>query len=34
MDRIRATSNPVESVDGGFLVRDPAKNAICFTPLA
>src|SRR2546426_268595 len=33
-DRIRAANIPVESVDGGFLVRDPAKNAIRFMPLA
>jgi catechol 2,3-dioxygenase len=29
--RVRAADIPVESVDGGFLVRDPAGNAICFT---
>jgi len=28
--RVRAADIPVESVDGGFLVRDPAGNAICF----
>jgi catechol 2,3-dioxygenase len=31
LDRVRAANIPVESVDGGFLVRDPAKNAVCFT---
>jgi len=31
LDRIRAANIPVESVNGGFLVRDPAKNAVCFT---
>src|SRR5438445_5889727 len=34
LDRIRAAKIPVESVDGGFLVRDPAKNAIRFMTLA
>jgi catechol 2,3-dioxygenase len=29
--RVRAADIPIESVDGGFLVRDPAGNAICFT---
>jgi catechol 2,3-dioxygenase len=29
--RVRGAGIPVESVDGGFLVRDPAGNAICFT---
>jgi catechol 2,3-dioxygenase len=28
--RVRAAEIPIESVDGGFLVRDPAGNAICF----
>jgi catechol 2,3-dioxygenase len=28
--RVRGAGVPVESVDGGFLVRDPAGNAICF----
>jgi len=30
LDRVRAANIPVESVDGGFLIRDPAKNAVCF----
>ena len=29
--RVRAADIPIESVDGGFLVRDPAGNAICLT---
>jgi catechol 2,3-dioxygenase len=29
--RLRAAEIPIESVDGGFLVRDPSGNAICFT---
>jgi catechol 2,3-dioxygenase len=29
--RVRGANIPIESVDGGFLVRDPAGNAICFT---
>jgi catechol 2,3-dioxygenase len=29
--RVREADIPIESVDGGFLVRDPAGNAICFT---
>jgi catechol 2,3-dioxygenase len=28
--RVRAADVPIESVTGGFLVRDPAGNAICF----
>src|SRR5262249_8884685 len=28
--RVRGPDTPIESVDGGFLVRDPAGNAICF----
>jgi catechol 2,3-dioxygenase len=31
MLRVRAAEIPIESVDGGFLVRDPSGNAICFT---
>jgi catechol 2,3-dioxygenase len=31
LDRIRAANIPVESLDGGFLVRDPAQNAIGIT---
>ena len=31
LGRVRAADIPIESVDGGFLVRDPAGNAICFT---
>jgi catechol 2,3-dioxygenase len=30
MVRLRAAEIPIESVDGGFLVRDPSGNAICF----
>ena len=30
MARLRAADIPIESVDGGFLVRDPSGNAICF----
>jgi catechol 2,3-dioxygenase len=29
MVRLRAAEIPIESVDGGFLVRDPSGNAIC-----
>jgi len=29
--RVRAADIPIESADGGFLIRDPAGNAICFT---
>ena len=32
--RVRAADIPIESVDGGFLVRDPAGNAICFVARA
>jgi catechol 2,3-dioxygenase len=32
--RVRAAQVPVESVDGGFLVRDPAGNAVCLTACA
>jgi catechol 2,3-dioxygenase len=32
--RLTAAGIPMEAVDGGFLVRDPAKTAIRFTPLA
>jgi len=30
MVRVRAAEIPIESVDGGFLARDPSGNAICF----
>jgi hypothetical protein len=29
--RVRAADLPVESVEGGLLVHDPAKNAILLT---
>ena len=32
--RVRAAEIPIESVDGGFLVRDPSGNAICFASRA
>jgi hypothetical protein len=32
--RVAAAGIPTEPVDHGFLIHDPAKNAICVTRLA